>query len=116
MPSRKSCRKAGHLMRQAGLELMQLIMDNEVRQTAGERYQGAPQQPFRWGREFLVVDGQNPSSVRACVARTATSNAWAATSCSAAPTDRRRRCKLLGLRRATTRRAIRGISASKSRR
>ena len=51
----------GHLMRQAGLELMQLIMDNEVRQTAGERYQRrAPQQPFRWGREkgFLVVDGQ----------------------------------------------------------
>ena len=29
----------GHLMRQAGLELMPLIMDNEVRSTAGERYQ-----------------------------------------------------------------------------
>ena len=51
----------GHLMRQAGLELMQLIMDNEVRNTAGERYQRRePEQPFRWGREqgFLVVDGQ----------------------------------------------------------
>lgn len=51
----------GHLMRQAGLELMQLIMENEVRPTAGERYQRrAPEQPFRWGREkgFLVVDGQ----------------------------------------------------------
>ena len=51
----------GHLMRQAGLELMQLIMDNEVRQTTGERYQRrAPEQPFCWGREkgFLVVDGQ----------------------------------------------------------
>ena len=51
----------GHLMRQAGLELMQLIMENEVRHTAGERYQRrAPEQPFRWGREkgFLVVDGQ----------------------------------------------------------
>ena len=48
-------------MRQAGLELMQLIIDNEVRQTAGERYQRrAPRQPFRWGHEkgFLVVDGQ----------------------------------------------------------
>ena len=29
----------GELMRQAGLELMQLIMDNEVRQLAGEHYQ-----------------------------------------------------------------------------
>ena len=28
----------GELMRQAGLELMQLIMDNEVRQLAGEGY------------------------------------------------------------------------------
>ena len=51
----------GQLMRQAGLELMPLIMDNEVRQLAGERYQRrANQQPFRWGHEkgFLVVDGQ----------------------------------------------------------
>ena len=51
----------GHLMRQTGLELMQLIMDNEVRSTAGERYQRREaEQPFRWGREkgFLVVDGQ----------------------------------------------------------
>ena len=51
----------GHLMRQAGLELMQLIMDNEVRHAAGERYERRePEQPFRWGREqgFLVVDGQ----------------------------------------------------------
>ena len=51
----------GHLMRQAGLELMQLIMSNEVRHLAGERYERRePEQPFRWGREkgFLVVDGQ----------------------------------------------------------
>lgn len=51
----------GHLMRQAGLQLMQLIMDNEVRGAAGERYQRREaEQPFRWGREkgFLVVDGQ----------------------------------------------------------
>ena len=51
----------GHLMRQAGLELMQLIMSKEVRHLAGERYERrAPEQPFRWGREkgFLVVDGQ----------------------------------------------------------
>ena len=51
----------GELMRQAGLELMQLIMDNEVHQLAGERYQRREnQQPFRWGHEkgFLVIDGQ----------------------------------------------------------
>ena len=51
----------GQLMRQAGLELMQLIMDNEVRQLAGQRYQRREnQQPFRWGHEkgFLVADGQ----------------------------------------------------------
>ena len=51
----------GHLMRQAGLELMQLIMDNEVRNLAGERYERRErEQPFRWGRErgSLVVDGQ----------------------------------------------------------
>ena len=29
----------GRLMRDAGLELMQLVMDNEVRQLAGERYE-----------------------------------------------------------------------------
>ena len=51
----------GQLMRQACLELMQLVMDNEVRHLAGERYERrSPEQPFRWGREkgFLIVDGQ----------------------------------------------------------
>ena len=51
----------GELMRQAGLDLMQLIMDNEVRQLTGEHYQRRQaEQPYRWGREkgFLVVAGQ----------------------------------------------------------
>jgi transposase-like protein len=51
----------GALMRQAGLELMQLIMEDEVRRLAGERCQRRQQeQGYRWGREdgFLVVDGQ----------------------------------------------------------
>ena len=51
----------GHLMRQAGLQLMQLIMDNEVRNIAGERYERRePEQAYRWGRErgSLVGDGQ----------------------------------------------------------
>ena len=42
----------GHLMRQAGLELMQLVMDEEVRELAGERYQRRQgEQPYRWGHE-----------------------------------------------------------------
>ena len=51
----------GHLMRQAGLELMQLVMDEEVRELAGDRYQRRQgEQPYRWGHEkgFLVADGQ----------------------------------------------------------
>ena len=42
----------GHLMRQAGLELMQLIMEEEVRQLAGECCQRRePGQHYRWGGE-----------------------------------------------------------------
>ena len=51
----------GELMRQAGLELKQLIMEEEVRQLAGERCQRREdEEGYRWGREqgFLVVDGQ----------------------------------------------------------
>ena len=51
----------GALMRQAGLELMQLIMEDEVRQLAGERCQRRQdEEGHRWGREdgFVVVDGQ----------------------------------------------------------
>ncbi len=51
----------GALMRQAGLELMQLIMEDEVRQLAGQRCQRREDaQGYRWGREdgFVVVDGQ----------------------------------------------------------
>lgn len=48
-------------MRQAGLELMQLVMQDELRQLAGERCQRRQdEQGCRWGREdgFLIVDGQ----------------------------------------------------------
>ena len=57
----------GHLMRQAGLELMQLIMEEEVRQLAGERCQRRePGQHYRWGGEkgFLIVDGQKAPITR----------------------------------------------------
>ena len=51
----------GRLMRQAGLELMQLVMEDEVRQLAGDRCaRRQDEQAYRWGREkcFAVVDGQ----------------------------------------------------------
>jgi putative transposase len=51
----------GHLLRQAGLELMRLVMEEEVRQLAGERYQQHPERrAHRWGQEdgYCVVDGQ----------------------------------------------------------
>ena len=51
----------GHLLRQAGLELMNLVMDEEVKSLAGERHeQHAVRQAHRWGKEdgYCVVDGQ----------------------------------------------------------
>lgn len=51
----------GHLLRQAGLQLMQLIMEEEVRQLAGDRHQpDGDRRAWRWGTEkgFCVVDGQ----------------------------------------------------------
>jgi putative transposase len=51
----------GNLMREAGLVLMGLVMEEEVRQLAGERYQPQADRPVqRWGKEagYCVVDGQ----------------------------------------------------------
>ncbi len=51
----------GHLLRQAGLQLMLLTMEEEARQLAGERHQpDADRRAWRWGTEkgFCVVDGQ----------------------------------------------------------
>ena len=51
----------GHLLREAGLVLMQLVMEEEVRRLAGERHQQHPgRQAHRWGKEagYCVVDGQ----------------------------------------------------------
>ena len=42
----------GHLLREAGLALMQLVMEEEVRRLAGERQQQHPdRQAHRWGKE-----------------------------------------------------------------
>jgi len=52
----------GHLLREAGLALMNLVMEEEVRHLAGERYQQHPERRAHrcWGKEdgYCVVDGQ----------------------------------------------------------
>ena len=51
----------GHLLREAGLALMKLVMDEEVRCLAGERHRPqAEWRAHRWGREqgYCVIDGQ----------------------------------------------------------
>src|SRR5216683_2949722 len=51
----------GNLLRHAGLELMHLVMDEEVKSLAGERHQQHKQRrAHRWGKEdgYCVVDGQ----------------------------------------------------------
>ncbi len=72
----------GNLLRHAGLELMHLVMDEEVKSLAGERHQQHEQRrAHRWGKEdgYCVVDGQ--SSGRDCAAATIANNAWGATNC-----------------------------------
>ncbi len=51
----------GNLLRQAGLELMHLVMEEEVKSLAGERHQQSDgRRAHRWGKEegYCVVDGQ----------------------------------------------------------
>ncbi|MBV9265003.1 MAG: IS256 family transposase [Acidobacteriaceae bacterium] len=51
----------GHLLREAGLALMRLVMEEEVRHLAGERHeQHEKRQAHRWGKEdgYCVIDGQ----------------------------------------------------------
>src|SRR5437764_12155768 len=51
----------GSLLRQTGLELMHLVMEEEVKSLAGERHQQhAGRRAHRWGKEdgYCVVDGQ----------------------------------------------------------
>jgi putative transposase len=51
----------GHLLREAGLALMGLVMEEEVRHLAGERHQQhTDRRAHRWGQEdgYCVIDGQ----------------------------------------------------------
>ena len=77
----------GHLMRQAGLELMQLIMDNEVRRAPPANVTSVARRsnPSAGGARKAfssLMDRRFPSSVRACAAKPGVNNLWAATSCS----------------------------------
>ena len=79
----------GNLLREAGLALMNLVMEEEVRHLAGERHQQlADRRAHRWGKEdgYCVVDGQKVPIRRnaAADAPTSASNGWAATNCSSA--------------------------------
>ena len=78
----------GHLMREAGLALMSLVMEEEVRHLAGERHEQHPaRRAHRWGKEagYCVVDGQRcRSSERVCARRKIASSGWAVTRCSSA--------------------------------
>lgn len=60
----------GELVRQAGLQLMDLLMQEEVRELVGERSQRqAGRTANRWGSErgYCVVMGQNVQVERPCV-------------------------------------------------
>jgi putative transposase len=51
----------GHLLREAGLALMNLVMEEDIRHLAGERHeQRLDRRAHRWGKEdgYCVVDGQ----------------------------------------------------------
>src|SRR5499425_896276 len=57
----RAVQQFGHLLREAGLALMNLVMEEEVRHLAGERHQQhSRRRAHRWGKEdgYCVVDGQ----------------------------------------------------------
>ena len=70
----------GHLMREAGLALMSLVMEEEVRHLAGERHEQHPaRRAHRWGKEagYCVVDGQKVPIQRTASAQSGKSRATA---------------------------------------
>src|SRR5206468_1169992 len=76
----------GHLLREAGLSLMSLVMEEEVRHLAGDRHeQHAGRLAHRWGKEdgYCVVDGQKVPIKRTRLrSRKIASNGWAVMNCS----------------------------------
>ena len=87
----------GNLLRHAGLELMHLVMDEEVKSLAGERHQQHEgRRAHRWGKEdgYCVVDGQKVPIQQDAAAHAPTNanSAWEATSCSSAAGRCKRAC------------------------
>ena len=76
----------GELVRQAGLQLIQLLMEEEVRHLVGERSQSLPGRTAnRWGSErgYCVVMGQKvPWNARGFGPPKTRKSGWAATRCS----------------------------------
>ena len=78
----------GELIRRAGLQMVELLMEEEVRHLVGERNRPLPERTAkRWGTErgYCVVMGQKvPSSGRVFVRPKIGRSGWAATRCSIA--------------------------------
>ena len=78
----------GHLLREAGLALMHLVMEEEVRHLAGERHQQHPRGGRIAGGKKTVTAWWTGRRYRfgepVCAARTIASNGWAVTNCSSA--------------------------------
>src|SRR5258707_8238184 len=69
----------GELIRQAGLQIIGLVMEEEVRELVGERSQSLPERTAnRWGSErgFCVVMGQNVPIERPRVRSTQDRKVW----------------------------------------
>ena len=87
----------GNLLRHAGLELMHLVMDEEVKSLAGERHQQHEgRRAHRWGKGRRLLrggraEGADPQDA-ASHARTSANNDWGATSCSSAAGRCKRAC------------------------
>jgi hypothetical protein len=81
-------RGVGELIRQAGLQLMQLLMEEEVKQLAGERSRPTPGRTANgWGSErgYCVVMGQRfRSNGRVSAPAKTAKSALAVTKCSIA--------------------------------
>ena len=75
----------GHLMHEAGLALMSLVMEEEVRHLAGERHEQHPaRRAHRWGKKTVTAwwTGRRcRSSARGCARRRIASSRWAVTRC-----------------------------------
>ena len=86
----------GHLLRQAGLELMGLVMEEEVRHLAGERHQQHEgRRAHRWGKRTATawwMARRCRSRGRGCERKTNANSAWEATNYSSAASRCRRAC------------------------